>query len=111
VPSKAHLVVIVRCPLCGSWIVNTRFREHQSMGHPELWRHGFRGPAGASQILEVPAHGLTRSDTTDPEFRVPLDESEFLGLDPTAAAAVLSELRLLLRLGLDAALAFHMWKS
>jgi len=108
-PTKAHLVVIVRCPLCGSWIVNTRFREHQGMVHPADWRHGFSGPPGASAILEVPPTGLSSSTGAGPEIPVPVDDGEIMGLDPTAAALVLQELRLLIRLGLDAALAFHMW--
>jgi len=62
VSSKAHLVVIVRCPLCGSWLINDQFRAHQDAYHAEEPENAFYGVWALSGMLEEVVDLFTEKD-------------------------------------------------
>lgn len=92
----ARLVVVVRCPLCGGWMLGNQSSTHLDAYHPESRLGGDLGPPRAlSDVYPGPDGGMKKLISCLPEAE---------------AEALLVELGIRLKVGQDAAIGFEIYE-
>ena len=94
---KVRLVVVVRCPLCGAWIIGNAYSEHVESVHLSRAPEGLTAPALAP-------------DTARPESEVRGWEHACGRLTPDAALDLLAELGRRRAQGQDAVFGFELFE-